>query len=289
MSDNTTKMTFEEKKNKKNMYIKIRNLFLEKKYKEVIKESEKFLELYENDISIRFMYSKALRCEERFEEAINNLNINLKYDSKDQHSLLSLYYLYYFLGMYKEAYNLLPRVYRIEQIHKKSIYITKQIIRKKLNLPFELNEFEKDNYVKNQIANYDEEKALNHINEHLLPVENQNQFQKYNSQFRDINIKYLMEVVKENIKNAKKVNSEEVLEIYYFGVSNIGFSNENICNHIKVVVIPDTNDIISIYPILNVEEKYTYPLNCDYDKLFKRQTKTKSLSRIDKFNKKYNM
>ena len=80
-----------------------------------------------------------------------------------------------------------------------------------------------------------------------------------------------------------------MLEIYYFGVSNIGYINNINCNFIKVVVIPNTNNIISMYPTNEVDYNYISNLNIDYDKLFERNNKVKTISRIDKFNKRYNI
>lgn len=280
-------MTFEENFYKKNMYIKIRNLYMDKKYKELIKESKNYLENYPDDINIRFMYAKALRYEERFEEAINNLKINLKYNSHDGHSILSLFYLYYFLNMYKEAYEMLPLVHQTK-FQKKSISITKLVLNKKLGYPCYINEKENNNYIKRQIYNYDSDLAFEHISEHTSKEEQMKNV-KGIIMFNNIDLKYLISIVKENLVNSKKANIEEIMDIYYFGISNIGYDDNNIYNYIKVVVIPNTQDIVSIYPTNMIEEKTTKALVCDYDILFKRDIKVKTMSRIDRFNKKYNM
>ena len=80
-----------------------------------------------------------------------------------------------------------------------------------------------------------------------------------------------------------------MLEIYYFGVSNVGYINNTNCNFIKVIVIPNTNNIISMYPTNEADYNYISNINIDYDKLFERNNKVKIISRIDKFNKKYNI
>lgn len=282
-------MTFEENKYKKDCYLKLKKLYIEKKYKEIIKEGVKYLEKYPDDINIRYMYAKALRREERFDECIENLKTNLYYNPEDQHTIIFLYYTYYFLGMYKEAYELFPKTLELTHGPKQSLSITKLVTRKALGMPCYLFASEKDSYVKNQILNYNSDLALLHIKKHGTNKENQVINKDTSSIFNDIDIEYLMEVVKENIKGVKKANLEEVLDIYFFGISNIGRDKDNIINYIKVVVVPNTNNVISIYPTIDIEEKYTYPLNCDHDKLFKRERKVKTMSRIDKFNKKYNM
>ena len=78
------------------------------------------------------------------------------------------------------------------------------------------------------------------------------------------------------------------LDIYYFGLSGIGFDrNGDVSNYIKVVVIPGTNNIITAYPVSSVDCEV---VNIDYDrnKMFsKTSDKQKTLSQIEKFNKRY--
>lgn len=281
-------MTFEERNYRKELYLKISGLYIQKKHKELIKESEKYLELYPKDINVRFMYSKSLRYEERYNESIENLKIILNIEPNNSHAILALFYLYYFLRMYEDALKLLPQVSQMKIMQKQSIEIMKLIMIGKCDL----NNIDTNTYIYNQIKNYNMSYSLAHISEHLALNSENKTNKKIISHFNDINIKYLHDVVKYNLEereDIKKVNSEEVLDIYYFGVSNIGFDNENVLNYIKVVVIPNTFKIISIYPTLDIEEKYTYNLEFDYNKLFKKNNKVKSYSRIDKFNQKYNI
>jgi len=280
-------MTFEENNYKKNWYIKSRKLFVQKKYKEYIKEAEQYLEKYPNDVFIRFMYAKSLRNENRLEEAVKNLEINLEIDPNDNHSIIELYYLYYFLKRYEEAYQMIPMVRKTE-FNKKSVSIMRLVMRKELGYPCTLFEEEKDNYVKKQIIEYNEKLAYDHILEHTQTDETEENI-KEKGIFNDIDLKYLIEVTKENILNSKKANIEEIMDVYFFGVSNIGCGNQETYNYIKVVVVPNTTNIISIYPTNVISEKDAKPLNCDYDKLFKRDNKVKTISRIDKFKEKYNM
>ena len=101
-------------------------------------------------------------------------------------------------------------------------------------------------------------------------------------------INYLFEILTANLKNSKKANIEEMLEVHYFAVSNIGIYND-VCNFVKVVVIPNTTNIISVYPVDNIFDSSFNNLEYDRSKLFKEENKVKKLSRIDKFNQKYNM
>lgn len=60
------------------------------------------------------------------------------------------------------------------------------------------------------------------------------------------------------------------------------------CDYIKVVVIPGTFNIVSMYPINLIEASSIKNLECDYNKLFnKNEYKVKKICAIDKFNKRY--
>ena len=152
-------------------------------------------------------------------------------------------------------------------------------MKKKLGIPFKT----KSNYAIEQINNFDKEKTIKHvINRHQTNIEGKSQFHS------NININYLFEVLTENLKNSKKANIEEMLEVHYFAISNVGINN-SVCNFVKVVVIPNTNNIISIYPVDNIYDSEFTNLEYDRSKLVKEDNKVKSLSRIDKFKQKYNM
>ena len=91
-----------EKEKQKTMYFRIRDLYKNKKYKTFEKESTKYLNMYPNDVYVRFMRAKTYRKLNKFEEAISDLKYNLENDYSD-HSLIELFYIYYYLNMYKES------------------------------------------------------------------------------------------------------------------------------------------------------------------------------------------
>ena len=84
----------DEKEKQRLMYFRIRDLYKNKKYKSFEKEATKYLNKYPEDILVRFMRAKTYRKLNKFDEAINDLKINLKYDNND-HSLTELFYIYY--------------------------------------------------------------------------------------------------------------------------------------------------------------------------------------------------
>jgi len=260
--------------------IKIKNLYVDKKFDALIKESTDYLKISPNEVNVRFMRSKAYRHKGMFKEAIEDLNYNLSLDN-NAHSIVELYYIYYFLNMYNEAIKLLPELYKNKYINATSLAISEAVMKKQLGIPFRT----KSNYAIEQINNYNKEVTLNHIiNNH------QKEYIEEKSMFHNnVDINYLFEILTEKIKDSKKANIEEMLEVHYFAISNIGQDRHNICNFIKVIVIPNTNNIISIYPVNNIFDSNFINLECDRSKLFKEvENKVKTISRIDKFNNRYN-
>lgn len=271
-------MDFNEKNFLRLKAIKIKDLYVNKKYDSVIKESTSYLDIKPNEINIRFMRAKAYRFKEMFKEALEDLKYILK-SNENAHSIVELYFIYYFLNMYQEALELLPELYKNKYIKPASLAISEAVMKKKLGIPFKT----KGSYVINQINNFDKEFTIRHVVEnHQGEIEGKSKFHN------NVDINYLFDVVTENLKNSKKANMDEMLEIHYFAISNIGIYN-NVCNFVKVVVIPNTTNIISIYPVDGVCDSKFINLEYDRSKLFKENNKVKKISRIDKFKQKYNM
>lgn len=91
------------------------------------------MSLFPNDVQVRFMRAKVYRHLNRFDECIENLKYNLSFDEKD-YSLTELFYVYYYLNMYKEALELLPKLYEIKNIQPYSLSIAELVMKKQLGL-----------------------------------------------------------------------------------------------------------------------------------------------------------
>lgn len=258
--------------------IKIRDLFVNQKYAELISEATDYLSIYPNDVVIRFMRAKSYRKKYMFEESNNDLLYNLSIE-KNAHSIVQLYNNYYFLNMYKEAMELLPELYENKFMNQLNLKITESVMKRKLGYRLK----ETDNYVLRQINEYDKQRALEHINIKHKRYDLQGRTTIF---YDNVDVEYLYDSVVENLKNSKKANIEEALEIHFFALSNIGISNNNICNFIKVVVVPNTTNIISLYPVETTYDSEFTVLHCDRDKLIKRE-KVKTISQKDKFNARY--
>jgi hypothetical protein len=258
-------------------------LYKNKKYDAVIREATTYLMVKPDETHVRFMRAKSYRKKEMFKEAINDLKYNV-YFYDNSYSLVSLYYLYYYLNMYKEALELVPKLCQKKCMHLKSLIISETVMRKQLGLKAKQRPDYMNNYVAQQLENYDEDAALLHIiTKHISGTKENNSLFNEN-----INIKYLFDLLKQNTYRSKKANIEEVLEVHFFAIPNIGYDNNSICNFIKVVVIPNTNNIISFYPETNIYDADYTILEYDRDKLINKPKElVKTNSRIDKFNKRY--
>ena len=277
-------------------YSKIREIFYQGKFNLYIKLSTEFLEKKPNDISVRFMRAKSYRYTGNFAAAIDDLEHNFKvlenlkfnkskYLEKVKHTIVEYFSICYYLNKYEEAMKLLPILYENRFIKPISLYLMETIMRKQLGLPSLNHRIEKDEYIRNQVNQYDEIRALKHVLEHTQDEIDTD----YKSKFTDnIDLNYLFETIKSNIKHENKVNCSEVLEIHYFAISNIGMLKNNSCNYIKVGVIPNTTDIISVYPVIDIANAIPQYLDCDRNKLFiKQEQKVKGTSQRDKFYNRY--
>ncbi len=129
-------------------------------------------------------------------------------------------------------------------------------------------------YSLGQYINYDEKEAYEHIEKNHYGED----FDR--SVFNDdINLEELILDVKTKIVPEKR-ELQGLADCYYIEMDNVGKTREGEeCNVIKVIVIPDTRNIITMYPISN---RYG-------EERKKEKPKVKKMSRIEMFNKKYNL
>lgn len=129
-------------------------------------------------------------------------------------------------------------------------------------------------YLERMIIDYDKKIALEHISEHKI----KNKKKLTHSLFyENIDINELYDYVSNEIRNQDFIKLE-FADIYFVKYKNVGYIENDICNYIKVICIPNTKKIISMYPINNVYK---------FVEEEKTDNKVKVNSRIDKFNKKY--
>ena len=274
------------------VYSLIVKLYENKRYKEVIQKIDKYISIgFENiryECNLKFLKAKSLRYLGKFEEAINELIELSKLEEDHSYSKLELFYIYYYLNRYEEALKLLPELYEMKNkyVANYTLLIAELVMKKQLGFNVNFKRGTKSDYIKEQIVNYNEEIALKHIEAHMGDEESYNGHSRFSE---NINFKYLMECVKKDLKNSQKANLVDILEIHFFAVPNIGYDKNNKCNYIKVVVIPNTTDIIAMYPYAYIEVDNAQLLNCEMNLLFNKNETEKTTSRIDKFNRRFNL
>lgn len=263
-------------------YSIVRNLYDSGKDKRFLIEVNNFLKKYPNDESAHFMRGTVYKKHDRFNEAISDFKLANRRNN-NMFAVEELFFMYYYLRMYKEALKLIPILRKSNYITSKSIKIMTLIIKKELGILSLQDKFSISDYSEYQVLDYRKEDAINHIKEHKLNDLNDNSKFRYN-----INLNYLFELIENNIKIAKRSKEKNQMDIYYFGISNVGTtrSGDN-ANYVRVVAVPNTYNIISIYPVKKVLCE-AINIEYDYDKLFKKEnTKVKRISQIEKFNKRY--
>ena len=274
---------YDERMNKSKLFFMISELYNKKKYNLFIKKANKFLEMYPDDLSVYYMRGKAERELRDYESAIKDFELVYNIDNRTN-ALVELFYLYYFTKKYNKAMNLLSVVEKRNAISEEKLKVIKLVLKNKLGLMTIRDNFELDDYQSFQIADYSYRETLKHLRSHEKEKDDEK------SQFNNnINLDYLLFKLKKFIIEENKYNMKSTLDIYYFGLSGIGFDrNGDISNYIKVVVVPGTKDIITAYPVSSVNCEV---VNIDYDrnKMFSQTNdKQKILSQIERFNKRYN-
>lgn len=128
-------------------------------------------------------------------------------------------------------------------------------------------------YSQRQILNYNEEEAIKHVEEHHCLNSNVTEFNK------DLDIYEFFKQVKLLLTEDKKFITSfydtYAIDIYGIGMGSIG----NI-NQLRVITLPDTKNIITMYPY-NGSEK----INIEDEE--EQKPKVKRLSQIERFNKRY--
>lgn len=151
--------------------------------------------------------------------------------------------------------------------------------RKKLDLPIRIDS-DSYTYIYRQINEYSEQDFLDHIKKHLAEYNHKPYQSIFNPDFpRD---KVLVEI-KKYIPGEKRLYPFTYADLYVFKYDACGIESNKTVNYFKVVCFHNTSDIITMYPI-NCSEELPY---IDLNYLIKEDIKTKGLSRIDRFNKRY--
>ncbi len=221
-----------------------------------------------NEVKSRFMCdNNVVRHEDRVYKFKRNLFLNelklLCYQDK-----------------YDDAYNLLlnNKEYAKEfNIGRVIVFLNKKLQRKDLTV---------DNnniYVYDQIENYKEEKMRKYIYKHSYKYNESTDTKDNNIFVSNFDYSLVLEEIKKYIPSENKLYLGIIEDIYVFKFDLCGTDDNKWTDYFKVVCLHNTNNIITITPVLGYD-KLPY---IDLNYLRKDNNKVKKISMIDKFNKRY--
>lgn len=145
---------------------------------------------------------------------------------------------------------------------------------------------DESSYLFSQISSYDEKDFFEHIKKHLqadIPY-----CKKSPAIFREgFPIESVVSEVKKYIPSDKKLLSGFYDNIYFFKYDSCGRVDNKVVDYFKVVCFADTQDIITIYPVVGSKNLPYVDLN--YLEKEESLPKVKRLSQIDKFNNRFNI
>lgn len=247
---------------------------------------QKAEELYKNtDENKKEMvnYSKILIAKGDFEEAerilsnyydLDNIKVEDDFDGTYRYAFTKFKLNRYsdFLKLYEAyiSYEGLSNVAKKNIVYLKRMKLLLDI---KNNITIEDREY---TYSEKQIINYDRDLAVDHVIDHHVINPTYNYFKP------DVDISKLFEEILP-LLDKKYLHYNGVFDNYIIRYNDIGYDDDGVINEMIVITIPETTNIITMYPSRGLD-------NFDVEEEDKNVKKhSKRLSQIDKFNKKYNI
>ena len=268
----------------KNESQSIVNLINAHKYQQAMDAYREYTKFYPNDLNAVSRFINILICYGYFEEAeelLNNYVAPKKASELDRK--LYIYDQIKLLGYqekWEECAILVKENYLLLQNFRQDFYFMITFLEKKLNISFQHKIFP-ISYLSSQVLNYDENRALQHINRHRQQGEDcifaeDFPLSEYYFYFRSLLPK------KDYPQLCKGIFSN----FYVFKYNHCGYINQKEANYVMVVTLANSNDIITMYPIRNIE-KYPYIEIIQQEEMDDEKPKVKRLSQIEKFNQRY--
>ena len=191
-----------------------------------------------------------------------------------------------FRGKIKEAYYfIINNQDKIkEDVYKPLLLYCKT----KLNILVDEN-IQHHKYIINQIYHYQENNSQNHVKKHLYDYTiNEYTFDKaiFNEDFP---VEMIITEIRKYIPNNKRINKDYIYNSYVFKYDKCGVSHSEITDYFVVDVFNNTDNIITIYPVINATSN-PYIIDLNYLKSKDEDTgKVKIKSQIEKFKEKYHI
>lgn len=234
---------------------------------------EELIDINKKSIDIANLYLGTIEFhKQNYDQALNYYN---KVTKKNKRAYRDMIYKKICIYIKKEDYDMAYQLF----MELKNVDYTKKYLNKYGILEIYLNKktnrelLEPVNYVSSLVCEYNKYYVIEHISRHKEINENKLNHTVF---YSHIDIYDLYNFALANISNENFYNNS-FCDSYIIEYKCVGYNNEKEINSIKVVTLPNTKQIVSIYP-------YDYDLS-----IIKENQKNKKKSRIDKFNQKYGM
>lgn len=271
--------------------MKIKKIIEEHNLKKGRKFLLEYMNMYPTDEWAKIEYITLLRKEGNLEEAEQYID-SLKNFKAISFLDTEKYFIAFAKGDYQKAYELLPKIERKIIEEDDFVYdgftLNKIFLEKKMGTFDTSKKLEIDGYLISQVANYNKERALAHIYKHKCKNKNKEKHLLFEE---EINIDELFNQIQKRL-NDKTIIQDMDSSITQKYIFEYPISYKDDCNYkyLKVVVIRDTTDIVTMFPLITKNKiepvNPLNPINPIKEESTSRQ-KVKRLSRIEKFNQKY--
>ena len=238
-------------------------LYYNGKPEEFISEVTEYLKKDYNIDLERKIYLHILRARkykeiENYKMAIIDLDQVLNIDPENKDVMSELLLISYKLKKYKFAHSIIDKVRKSGNIDSEQLDIMDLVCKKNIHENIKLDREHYYDYVFSNIYEYDKDDALDYINDKYNDYAD-NVFNEH------IDINSLFEEVSNDIKSFKESSEFGALTTYYVMIPNIGRNGEN---YLKTIVVPNTFDLLDMYPVKECNNKVNI-LNCNYSDLLK--------------------
>lgn len=261
---------------------------------------EEYLKKFPYDYTAYTYYISCLITLGNLDEAENYLNylknisyIDNNFKSKtNKMSYLNKNLLFAYIKLlcyqhkYEELYSIcIENISLIEDMNLTSVFF---YCKEKLNM-IDKNSRSGKKYIHKQMIDYQERDFFDHIKKHLANFNKDLSCPNPSIFACDFPITTVIENIKKLIPSSKRIFSGFYDDTYFFKYDCCGKENNKYTNYIKVVCFHDTNNIITMCPALNCENLPYVDLNYLVQNQSSETAKSRKISQIDKFNKRYNL
>ena len=226
----------------------------------------------------------AINITNRVNELVNQTGFveNEKYKYFKESMLFSQLRLLSYQEKYSELYRLINNnrdLIKNMELHQIIFYC-----RSKLNLITDRNNREDYSYSYRQIMDYQEGDFLDHIRKHLADCIDDYKEINQNLFCSNFPIYEVIDEIRKYIPSDKRIFRGFFTDSYTFKYNECGRDNNKITDYFSVICFHNTDNIITMCPVSNVEY---YPW-IDLNYMKREDEKIKRKSQIDRFNARYN-